>query len=80
MLHVMKDDFDESPEDILNSINNMLKKKETEKKKEDKEEKDSKDEQLESYTYNLQINDKMQRNLKYIIYIIIDTIKNQSTL
>ena len=44
MLHVMKHDFDESAEDILNSINNMLKKKETEKKKEDKEEKDSKDE------------------------------------
>ena len=24
MLHVIKDDFDESPEDILNSINKML--------------------------------------------------------
>ena len=35
MLHVIKDDFDESPEDILNSINNMLKKKEEEKKKEE---------------------------------------------
>lgn len=44
MLHVMKDDFDESPEDILNSINNMLKKKETEKKKEEDSEKNSKDE------------------------------------
>ena len=31
MLHVIKDDFDESPEDILNSINNMLKKKEENK-------------------------------------------------
>ena len=31
MLHVIKDDFEESPEDILNSINNMLKKKEEEK-------------------------------------------------
>ena len=38
MLHVIKDDFDESPEDILNSINNMLKKKE-EKKKAEKNEK-----------------------------------------
>ena len=38
MLHVMKDDFDESPEDILNSINNMLKKKEEEKKEEKNEE------------------------------------------
>ena len=33
MLHVIKDDFDESPEDILNSINNMLKKKEERKEK-----------------------------------------------
>lgn len=41
MLHVMKDDFDESPEDILNSINNMLKKKE-EKKKEEHNEEDNK--------------------------------------
>lgn len=38
MLHVIKDDFDESPEDILNSINNMLKKKEEEKKAEKNEE------------------------------------------
>lgn len=38
MLHVMKDDFDESPEDILNSINKMLKKKEEEKETEKKEE------------------------------------------
>ncbi len=36
MLQVMKDDFDESPEDILNSINNMLRKKEEENNKEDK--------------------------------------------
>ena len=27
MLHIMKDDFDENADDILNSINNMLKKK-----------------------------------------------------
>ncbi len=38
MLHVMKDDFDESPEDILNSINNMLKEKE--KSKDNEENKD----------------------------------------
>ena len=38
MLHVMKDDFDESPEDILNSINNMLKKKQENKDKDNKEE------------------------------------------
>ena len=30
MLHVVKEDFDESPEDILNSINKMLQKKEKE--------------------------------------------------
>ena len=30
MLHVIKEDFDESPEDILNSINKMLQKKEKE--------------------------------------------------
>ena len=36
MLHVMKDDFDESPEDILNSINDMLK----EKSKDNEENKD----------------------------------------
>ena len=40
MLHVIKDDFDESPEDILNSINNMLKKKEEEKKEENNKEED----------------------------------------
>ena len=34
MLHVIKDDFDESPEDILNSINKMLEKKEETKKEE----------------------------------------------
>lgn len=38
MLHVMKDDFDESPEDILNSINDMLKEKE--KSKDNEENKD----------------------------------------
>lgn len=42
MLHVIKDDFDESPEDILNSINNMLKKKEEEKKEEANKEEDKK--------------------------------------
>lgn len=40
MLHVIKDDFDESPEDILNSINNMLKEKKDKDK--DKEEKNNK--------------------------------------
>ena len=39
MLHVMKDDFDESPEDILNSINNMLKEKEKSKDKEENKDK-----------------------------------------
>ncbi len=39
MLHVMKDDFDESPEDILNSINNMLKEKEKSKDNDEKEDK-----------------------------------------
>ena len=38
MLHVIKDDFDESPEDILNSINNMLKKKGQAKKEENERE------------------------------------------
>ena len=38
MLHVIKDDFDESPEDILNSINKMLQKKEENKKEENKKE------------------------------------------
>ena len=47
MLHVIKDDFDESPEDILNSINKMLQKKEKteneekEKSSEGKKEKDN---------------------------------------
>ena len=36
MLHVIKHDFDVSPEDILNSINKMLNKKEEEKNKENK--------------------------------------------
>ena len=40
VLHIIKDDFDESPEDILNSINNMLKKKE--EKKEDNNEEENK--------------------------------------
>ena len=31
MLYIVKDNFDESPEDILNFINNMLKNKEKEK-------------------------------------------------
>lgn len=38
MLQVIKDDFDESSEDILNSINNMIKKSK-EKEKENEEEK-----------------------------------------
>ena len=38
MLHVIKDDFDESPEDILNSINKMLQKKEETENEEKKEE------------------------------------------
>lgn len=42
MLHVIKDDFDESPEDILNSINNMLQKKEEEKKEEENNKEDKK--------------------------------------
>ena len=42
MLHVIKDDFDESPEDILNSINNMLKKKKEEKKEEENNKEDKK--------------------------------------
>ena len=37
MLHVIKDDFDESPEDILNSINNMLKNKKKKKKEENED-------------------------------------------
>ena len=39
MLHVMKDDFDESPEEILNSINNMLKEKKKSKDNDEKEDK-----------------------------------------
>ena len=38
LLHVIKDDFDESPEDILNSINNMLKNKGQAKKDENEDE------------------------------------------
>ena len=40
MLHVMKDDFDESPEDILNSINNMLQQKEKAKDEENEKNQD----------------------------------------
>ena len=39
MLHVMKDDFDESPKDILNSINNMLQQKEKDKENEKNQDK-----------------------------------------
>lgn len=41
MLHIMKDDFDETPEDILKSINNILNNSKEEKveAKEEKEEK-----------------------------------------
>lgn len=40
MLHVIKDDFDENADDILNSINKMLEnnKKEKEEEKENKKE------------------------------------------
>ena len=37
MLHVVKDDFDENQEDILNSINNMLKRKKEEQKEQEQE-------------------------------------------
>ena len=36
MLHIMKDDFDENADDILNSINNMLKKKQETSREKDK--------------------------------------------
>ncbi|MFR5508342.1 MAG: hypothetical protein ACLTKT_03945 [Clostridia bacterium] len=39
MLHIMKDDFDENAEDILNTINKMLS-----KSKEEKEEKNTEEE------------------------------------
>ena len=39
MLEVKRDDFDESPEDILKKINNMLNGKKTEKNKEDNKKK-----------------------------------------
>ena len=39
MLHIMKDDFDENAEDILNTINKMLS-----KSKEEKEEKKTEEE------------------------------------
>ena len=47
MLHVIKDDFDESPEDILNSINNMLKEKE--KSKDNEENKDKKKKKIATH-------------------------------
>lgn len=39
MLHIIKDDFDESPEDILNTVQKMLNKEneKEENKKQDKE-------------------------------------------
>lgn len=36
MLHIVKDDFDESPEDILNTINKMINSKTKEIKDEEK--------------------------------------------
>lgn len=39
MLHIMKDDFDENAEDILNTINKMLS-----KSKEEQEEKNTEEE------------------------------------
>lgn len=38
MLHIVKDDFDESPEDILNTINKMLNSKDNEEKEIEKKE------------------------------------------
>ena len=44
MLHIVKDDFDESPEDILNTINKMLNSKDNEEKEiENKENIEKKD-------------------------------------
>ena len=37
MFKFVKDDFDENPEDILNSINNMLKRKKEEQKEQEQE-------------------------------------------
>lgn len=42
MLHVIKDDFDENSDDILNSINKML--ENNKKEKEEKEKKETKKE------------------------------------
>ena len=42
MLQVIKDDFDESPEDILNTINEMLNNKDNHTGKTDKETKKEK--------------------------------------
>lgn len=39
MLHIIKDDFDESPEDILNTINKMLENKDKETKEIENKEK-----------------------------------------
>ena len=39
MLHIMKDDFDENAEDILNTINKMLSKSKEEKEEKNTEEK-----------------------------------------
>ena len=49
MLQLIKDDFDESPEDILNTINNMLNSKDNQRDNQteethEKDEKDGKDE------------------------------------
>lgn len=41
MLHVMKDDFDENADDILNSINKMLSKKKDENKEKENDEKEN---------------------------------------
>ena len=38
MLHIVKDDFDESQEDILNTINKMLNSKDNEEKEIEKKE------------------------------------------
>ena len=38
MLHIVKDDFDESTEDILNTINKMLNSKDNEEKEIEKKE------------------------------------------
>ncbi len=40
MLHIVKEDFDESPEDILNTINKMLNNKNTNKEETENKEKE----------------------------------------